>query len=270
MVTIRCDRNDRRARSAPPNTRRSDAAADLSRLPAALVREHGLLGRAGDDGARRVAPGLRHHRIRLLGRAHRILLVPATGRLRAVRRCRRRHHRPSQAGPGQFRRVVRPLRHPGRHNRRGRGAGGAAVRDRRPPGGLLRGQLTGPQLDDRPAAAGRTAARRQRPHLHDQHHRNAGRADARRARRRLVGLPGRVHRRRRHLHRLALRDVAAARHAAGAGGGRGGQAGIRRGRAALPGDQAQSPDDLLHRSVRHGAGPPPGALPRRRRPLVRR
>lgn len=70
--------------------------------------------------------------------------------------------------------------------------------------------------------------------LHDQYDRRARRADAGRADRRLVGVPRRVHRRRPHLHRFPLRDVAAALDAARPGGG-GAQTGLRTGRAAIPG-----------------------------------
>ncbi len=268
-ATIPCDRNSRTACTTHPYTRRPHAPADLARLPAALVREHRVLDRAGHDGAGRLAPGLRHHRVRVLRRAHRVLLARAAHRVRALRRGRRRHRRPAQARTVQRPRVVHPLRRPGGVGPRGCRARRSAVRDRRPPSRLLRPQRARPRLDDRPAAPGRTAARRQRVDHHDQYDGHPRRADAWRPDRRLVGLPGRVHGGRRLLHRLPVRDVAHALDAARPQGRRGAQAGLRPGRAALPRDPAQSADDLLHRPVRHGPRPPPCPLPGRRRPLVR-
>src|SRR5690349_21325242 len=66
-----------RAGAEGADIRRCDPAADLPGLPAALVREHRLLGGPGHDRARGLAAGVRPDRLRVLRGAHRRLLAGA-------------------------------------------------------------------------------------------------------------------------------------------------------------------------------------------------
>ena len=185
---------------------RHPAAPGVASVPPALLRQHRRPARPADDGRDDRGAGLHTDRLVVRGRTDRRARAGAAGGVRSVRRSDRGRDGPSAARADRVDGVVGGVT----------GAGGAGVpgqhqhlgdlRLRGRAVGVLRGDEPGARRDDRAAAAGRAAARRECAELRDVQPRLHRGPDARGSADLGRRLRARLHRRCGAVHRDAVRD----------------------------------------------------------------